>query len=228
MGVPVMPPARRPRPQDGGLEDYVDVAERIVAFTERYPDGSLQTRTWDVREIGGRLFIVYQALAYRQPDDQRPGMGTAWEPFPGPTPFTRDSELMNAETAAWGRAIVAVGITASRKIASTQEVRARATPAVQEAPPAPVPDPPQEAVPVVHINPITEKQADAIRSLLQVSMQRGMTSTILRAALDGMNLQSVPLTAGWVDSLSSEKASELISFLQAGVEPPVHDPAGEV
>jgi hypothetical protein len=43
-----------------------------------------------------------------------------------------------------------------------------------------------------------------------------------------MNLQSVPLTAGWVDSLSSEKASELISFLQAGVEPPVHDPAGEV
>ena len=57
-------------------------------------------------------------------------------------------------------------------------------------------------------------------------MQRGMTSTILRAELDRLDLQDTPLVAGWVDTLSSEKASELIAFLQAGVEP-VHDPAGE-
>src|SRR5205823_6134471 len=54
------------------------------------------------------------------------GKGIAWEPFPGPTPFTKDSELMNAETSAWGRAIVAVGIVAKgEKVASRSEVAAR-------------------------------------------------------------------------------------------------------
>jgi hypothetical protein len=71
------------------------------------------------------VFVVYTAAAYRTPDDPRPGMGTAWEPFPGTTPYTRNSELMNAETAAWGRAIVALGLTSNRKLASRQEVRAR-------------------------------------------------------------------------------------------------------
>jgi hypothetical protein len=52
----------------------------------------------------------------------------AWEPFPGPTPYTKDSELMNAETAAWGRAIVAVGLAANKTIASRQEVEARVGP----------------------------------------------------------------------------------------------------
>lgn len=111
---------------DGGLEDYVDVAERISLFYDRHPDGSL-TRDGKpaVMEVGDKVFVAYTALAHRYPGDPHPGMGTAWEPFPGPTPFTRDSELMNAETAAWGRAIVAVGIGASKGIASTQEVRNR-------------------------------------------------------------------------------------------------------
>lgn len=112
--------------QRPSLDDYVDVAERILEFKKQHPDGSLQTVGWHTVEVGGKTFIAYQAAAYRTPDDQRPGHGTAWEPFPGPTPYTRDSELMNAETAAWGRAIVAVGIAANRKIASKQEVQARA------------------------------------------------------------------------------------------------------
>lgn len=108
------------------LDDYIDVAERILQFKEKHPDGSLQTIDWCVSEVAGKTFIVYRAAAYRTPDDPRPGHGTAWEPFPGPTSFTKDSELMNAETAAWGRAIVATGIAANRKIASAQEVKARA------------------------------------------------------------------------------------------------------
>lgn len=107
------------------LEGYIDVAERIALFNEKYPDGSLQTINWSVETIGEQLFIVYRAAAYRTPTDERPGHGTAWEPFPGTTPYTRNSELMNSETAAWGRAIVAVGLSANRKIASKQEVRAR-------------------------------------------------------------------------------------------------------
>lgn len=112
-------------PNRPSLDDYVDVAERIAAFKQEHPEGSLQTIRWEVVEVGGKPFVVYRAAAYRSQDDTRPGHGTAWEPFPGKTPYTKDSELMNAETAAWGRAIVALGIAASKKIASRQEVKAR-------------------------------------------------------------------------------------------------------
>jgi len=106
------------------LSDYIEVADRIKAFKEAHPDGSLCREEWHVEEVAGQTFVVYTALAYRRPDDPRPGVGTAWEPFPGPTKFTKDSELMNAETAAWGRAIASLGFEV-RKIASREEVRNR-------------------------------------------------------------------------------------------------------
>lgn len=110
--------------------DYIDVAERIRQFRERYPEGTLQQVEWGVREIGNKAFVYYTAAAYRTPDDPRPGIGTAWEPFPGPTPYTRDSELMNAETSAWGRAIIAAGAADAKRVASANEVaNRRATPA---------------------------------------------------------------------------------------------------
>jgi len=109
---------------------YIDVAARIAEFRTRYPEGSLQpvdpANPYRVETIGDRTFIVYTAAAYRHPDDKRPGIGVAWEPFPGLTPYTRNSELMNAETSAWGRAIIAVlAADAKRGIASLEEVRNR-------------------------------------------------------------------------------------------------------
>lgn len=106
-------------------KDYVEVPERIRQFYERYPEGSLQC--WIppyIEEKAGKPFVVYAAAAYRTPDDPRPGIGWAWEPVPGPTPYTKDSELMNAETSAWGRAIAALGF-ATKNIASAEEVRNR-------------------------------------------------------------------------------------------------------
>lgn len=109
------------------LDDYVPVAERIAAFIDRYPDGSLQplnlAEPYTVIGTGETKWIVYTAAAYRTPDDIRPGVGIAWEPVPGRTPYTKGSELMVAETSAWGRAIVALGIGANRGIASREEVR---------------------------------------------------------------------------------------------------------
>ena len=106
--------------------DYIDVAARIVEFRGKHPEGSLQQVAIDFRTFAGHDWIVYTAAAYRTPDDPRPGMGTAWEPVPGKTPYTRDSELQNAETAAWGRAIVAVlAADTKRGIASAEEVRNR-------------------------------------------------------------------------------------------------------
>lgn len=107
------------------MDDYVDVAERMRLFYERYPTGSLKSgHEPRLVEAGGKAFIVYHAQAFRTPDDPRPADGWAWEPVPGPTQFTKDSELMNAETAAWGRAIVACGFE-TKKVASRNEVQNR-------------------------------------------------------------------------------------------------------
>lgn len=110
--------------------DYVDVASRLVEFRTKHPEGSLQPARretpFEVIEIGDAKFIVYGAAAYRTPDDPRPGIGYAYEPVPGKTPYTRNSELQNAETSAWGRAIQAALAADARKgIASQDEVRNR-------------------------------------------------------------------------------------------------------
>lgn len=109
------------------LGSYNDVASRMREFFAKYPDGCLRPAApWRVEQIGEKAFVVFEAAAYRTADDPNPGVGTAWEPFPGRTQFTRDSELMNAETSAWGRAILAVGAADTRKgVASAEEVRNR-------------------------------------------------------------------------------------------------------
>jgi hypothetical protein len=106
-------------------KDYVDVAERIREFKKLFPTGSLQRVEMQFVNIGGKDFVVYTAAAYRAPDDERPGIGTAWEPIPGKTPYTKDSEVMVAETSAWGRAIVAALAGETKRIASADEVRNR-------------------------------------------------------------------------------------------------------
>lgn len=118
-----------------GPTDYVDVATRLVEFREKHPEGSLQPanpeKPFDVLTVedsngAKQLYIVYVAAAYRHPDDTRPGIGCAYEYLPGRTNFTRGSELQNAETSAWGRAIMAALAADSRKgIASAEEVRNR-------------------------------------------------------------------------------------------------------
>lgn len=115
-----------------GPKDYIDVAARIVDFRGQYPAGSLQP--WkdpyiervEISKDVWKSYVVYSAAAYRSPDDKLPGVGYAWEPMPGPTPFTKDSEMQNAETAAWGRAMVAaLAVDTKKGIASMEEVRNR-------------------------------------------------------------------------------------------------------
>lgn len=109
-----------------GPMDYIDVATRIADFREKYPDGRLRQADVQFLEFANKHWVVYTAEAWRTADDPAPAQGTAWEPVPGPTNFTRDSELQNAETAAWGRAIVAAMASDTKEgIASREEVRNR-------------------------------------------------------------------------------------------------------
>ncbi|MGY1896160.1 hypothetical protein [Nocardia gipuzkoensis] len=111
-------------------DEYVEVPERIVEFRTKYPEGSLQPVNPDepyrIETIDGQTVITYAAAAYRTPDDPRPGIGVAQETFPGKTPYTKGSEIQNAETSAWGRAMVAaLAVDTKRGIASAVEVRNR-------------------------------------------------------------------------------------------------------
>ena len=108
-------------------EGYVDVATRITEFRAKHPEGCLRpvdpSEPIKIIALGERTYLQYVAAAYRTPDDPAPGIGVAWEPYPGRTPFTRDSEAMVAETSAWGRAIVAVlAADTKRGVASAEEV----------------------------------------------------------------------------------------------------------
>lgn len=134
-----------------GPLDYIDVAARIVEFRTKHPEGNLEQRDLRFIDFAGKSWVVYTAAAMRHPEDQHPGIGTAWEPVPGPTQFTRDSELQNAETAAWGRAIVASLAADTKKgIASAEEVRNRQVERTEKAV--------KKAETVQRTAPLTERQ----------------------------------------------------------------------
>ena len=101
------------------MDDYVPVNERIEAFYAKHPDGSLQS---EIVELTASRVSV-KAYAYRSAEDQRPGIGHSSLEIPGSTSFTRGSEIENAETSAWGRAIAALGFEVKRGLSSREEVR---------------------------------------------------------------------------------------------------------
>tara|TARA_R110000803_G_scaffold53779_6_gene110284 strand:+ start:315 stop:986 length:672 start_codon:yes stop_codon:yes gene_type:complete len=105
------------------MDGYVQVVDRIKLFYARYPEGSLQMGTPTFIDFEGQKWALGRAYAYRTPDDQRPGVGTAWELVPGTTNFTRGSEIQNLETSAWGRAIGSLGIGIDASIATLDEVQ---------------------------------------------------------------------------------------------------------
>lgn len=103
---------------DDRLKDYVQVNERIIAFYEKHPEGSLQS---EITHLTDKLVVV-KAWAFRSPADLQPGIGHSSLGIPGTTPYTRGSEVENAETSAWGRAIAALGFEVKKGIASREEV----------------------------------------------------------------------------------------------------------
>lgn len=173
------------------LHDYIEVPERIAMFYEQYPEGVICTglfpdgKPYALETIGDRTYLTMVAYAYRTVDDPHPAVGTVWEPVPGKTPYTRDSEPMNAETSAWGRAIAALGIGTKRSIASANEVRSRQEPAKpgRETPPPPAPadtldceeliTEPQEKL--LHV--LAKKHPDAYATEREAALKRnGVTS----------------------------------------------------
>ena len=108
------------------LSDYVDVAERIRIFREKHPNGSLQSEVTIYTDPDGRpTGVLAKAYAYRSPEDIYPGTGHSWMSIPGETSYTKGSEVENAETSAFGRAMVASLTVEAKRVASQDEVRAK-------------------------------------------------------------------------------------------------------
>jgi hypothetical protein len=100
------------------LAGYIQVNERIIAFYERHPEGSIQSEIVEFSEKR----VVVKAYAYRKPSDPLPGIGHSYMALPGKTTYTIGSELENTETSAWGRALASLGFEVKRGIASHNEI----------------------------------------------------------------------------------------------------------
>ncbi|HEX6939259.1 MAG TPA: hypothetical protein VF158_07590 [Longimicrobiales bacterium] len=92
------------------LRDYVEVKERIRAFYERFPAGSIRTEL--ARLDDDR--VVFKALVYRDPCDPLPTTGWAYERIDPAGPGTPRS-VENCETAAVGRALANMDLAGGRR-----------------------------------------------------------------------------------------------------------------
>lgn len=117
------------------LDDYIDVAERIEQFYEKYPDGRIIT---DLMNVGGwngkqTQFIVL-SMVY---DGQTLlATGLAEESFGNSGP-NQTSALENAETSSIGRAIANLGFHTTRSGARQRPSRQEME-KVQRGPSSPV------------------------------------------------------------------------------------------
>ena len=163
------------------LDNYVDVPTRLRMSLEKYPDLRVQESQPVFREIGNKLYIEIKCTVWRDKEDQLPAIAYCWEPFPGTTPYTRDSEQMNCSTSALGRALGMMGFGIDHKMASKQEVLAR-QPAVEIKTEVakydngnPIPDPFDEKPQTTKV--VNIRDPKAVASAKQLGMIRALART---------------------------------------------------
>ena len=86
----------------------------------------------------GSTFYRCTVTVWRDETDPIPAIATAAEPYPGKTPYTKNSEFMVGMTSALGRALGYMGFGINKSIASKNEIQARENPAKPDAQTAPI------------------------------------------------------------------------------------------
>lgn len=104
------------------LKDYVQVKDRVKALYDLFGQARIETTYELTSEPDAKPKVICRALVYRNPDDAHPSTGTSWLYLPGTTPYTKGSEIENAETSAVGRAIGFLGILIDKSLASLNEI----------------------------------------------------------------------------------------------------------
>ncbi len=188
-------------PMDHG---YVMVADRHLKFVEDHPSGSIASKVqhfiFDPSE--GKGFVVVNCQVWKEASDRAAGSppdgeGNASMPIPGPTSFTKNSEVENAETSALGRALAAIGYHPKESMASKEEVAyKKGEPAEEEDPDKP-----------------TQKQLGRMFAMAK------------DAGLDKVDLQAIVLAVTGKRSSKQLKRDDMDPIYQAIEEQMAGDPA---
>ena len=126
-------------------QGYKLVAERHAQFVKDHPNNAVETGLADFiydgssvaggekdkGAVGSAGYVIMKCLLWFEREDQTNNLppnatGYAGMPVPGPTNFTRNSEVENAETSALGRALAMAGYHAKDQFASEDEIFSKA------------------------------------------------------------------------------------------------------
>lgn len=107
------------------LSEYVDVKTRLKQALKLYPQLRIVEHRPEITQVGDQLFIECSVTVSRAPDDPIPVTAYIFEPYPGKTSFTKNSEQANGATSVLGRALGYMGLGIDKSIASSNEVLGR-------------------------------------------------------------------------------------------------------
>ena len=107
------------------LSEYVDVKTRLKQALALYPQLRIVEHRPEITQVGDQLFIECSVTVSRDPDDPIPVTAYIFEPYPGKTTFTKNSEQANGATSVLGRAFGYMGLGIDKSIASSNEVLGR-------------------------------------------------------------------------------------------------------
>jgi hypothetical protein len=107
------------------LSEYVDVKTRLKQALALYPQLRIVEHRPEITMVGDQLFIECSVTVSRDPDDPIPVTAYIFEPYPGKTSFTKNSEQANGATSVLGRALGYMGLGIDKSIASSNEVLGR-------------------------------------------------------------------------------------------------------
>jgi hypothetical protein len=102
------------------LEDYVPVAERVIEFYSKYPEGRLIHTVIEHNLKKG--FILMKCEAYRNLTDEKPASSGHASEFQSDGEVNAFCYIENCETSADGRALAFLGFGVSRHVASREEM----------------------------------------------------------------------------------------------------------
>jgi len=187
------------------IDNYVDVPTRLKEALIKHPNLRIQETAAEVVTMpDGSTFYRCTVTVWRDETDPIPAVATAAEPYPGKTPYTKNSEFMVGMTSALGRALGYMGFGISKSIASRNEIQARQTTNKPDAQIAPI----RRETTNNYPKQATQKQVYFIKSLAKGA---GFDEAALHDYI-AVTLNSDAVT---LETLSPEQATQIIDALKA-------------
>lgn len=187
------------------IDNYVDVPTRLKEALERHPNLRIQETAAEVVTMpDGSTFYRCTVTVWRDETDPLPAIATAAEPYPGKTPYTKNSEFMVGMTSALGRALGYMGFGISKSIASKNEIQARQDPKKPDAQIAPI----RRETASSHPKQASQKQVYFIKSLAKGA---GFDEAALHDYI-AVTLNSDAVT---LETLNPEQATQVIDALKS-------------